>query len=50
MYFHEQNYKRPGLLNLVKKVYIPKWNVKCSSPYLYAGEKKIKDIFDMRTF
>ena len=36
---HYEQHKRSELQQLVKEIYIHKWNVKKFSPYLYAGEK-----------
>ena len=35
---HAERIKRPGLSHLVKKVYIPKFQVKRFAPFIYAGE------------
>ena len=38
MYMHEQTFERARLLQLVKKIYIPKLKAKGFASYLYAGE------------
>ena len=40
MDLHEQRIKRPGITQLINRIYIPKFNVKRFSPYIYSGENK----------
>ena len=40
MDLHEQRIKRPGITYLINRIYIPKFNVKRFSPYIYSGENK----------
>ena len=46
---HEQRLQRPGIFHVVNKIYVPKFNVKCFSPYIYAGENK-ETYHNYRTF
>ena len=46
---HKKHHKKDSFKNIIKHVYIPKFNVKRYSPYLYAGEKAI-DYFNMRSY
>ena len=37
---HAHRLKRPGIAHVISHVYIPKFNVKRFSPYIYSGETK----------
>ena len=49
MQLHSLNYTRPAIQPIVHEIYIPKFNVKRYSPYLYAGEKT-SEFFNLRYF
>ena len=49
MHLHSLKHTRPELAPIVNHVYIPKFNVKRYSPYLYAGEKT-PEYFNLRYF